>query len=432
MAVKTPLYNLKAVTRETGLTPATLRAWERRYRLVRPQRSPGGHRLYSRQDIETLKWVVERQREGLSISQAAEMWKTNLAEAGLISSKHPEARVNYNSHENELEMLRQKWISACLAFDDEAANQSLNQAFAINAPEIICIEVLQKGLAQVGRDWYSGKINAQQEHFASAIAMRRLDALMGGVAVPTKAQTILVACPEGEEHDFILLMVAFLIRRRGWNVVYLGSDVPLEDLTSPVNFTHPALVLSAAQTLPTAASLGAMSHFLASQGIPLAYGGGIFTLVPAATRHISGYYLGSNLNMVAQIVELLVVAPPEMPVALPVDSDSLSTLASFIQNESAIRAEVTAGLHASAIEQAHLWNAIAYLASDLTSALKLGDVHLMDFAVAWVDGLLSSHGMPASLSRQFYVAYRKAIEKYLGEQGRPILEWFDHAGSWLS
>ena len=71
----TPVYNLKAVVLETGLKPDTLRAWERRYGLPTPNRSDGGHRLYSERDIQVLKWLVARQQAGLSISRAAELWQ---------------------------------------------------------------------------------------------------------------------------------------------------------------------------------------------------------------------------------------------------------------------------------------------------------------------------------------------------------------------
>ena len=80
MSDTTPIYNLKAVMNEVGLSASTLRAWELRYGLPKPRRTAGGHRLYSKQDIEMLKWLVERQKEGLSISQAVEMWK--VASAG--------------------------------------------------------------------------------------------------------------------------------------------------------------------------------------------------------------------------------------------------------------------------------------------------------------------------------------------------------------
>jgi DNA-binding transcriptional MerR regulator len=68
------IFNLKAVVQQTGLKPDTLRAWERRYGLPRPERSEGRHRLYSRRDIDTVRWLMARQREGLSISHAVELW----------------------------------------------------------------------------------------------------------------------------------------------------------------------------------------------------------------------------------------------------------------------------------------------------------------------------------------------------------------------
>jgi hypothetical protein len=69
-----PTFNMKVVAQETGLTPDTLRAWERRYGLPSPERTKGGHRLYSQYEIDVLKWLVARQDEGLSISKAVDLW----------------------------------------------------------------------------------------------------------------------------------------------------------------------------------------------------------------------------------------------------------------------------------------------------------------------------------------------------------------------
>src|SRR5512139_3418975 len=79
MISQTPAYNLKVVLKETGLKADVLRAWERRYHLPSPSRTPGGHRLYSDYDIEMLKWLKGRQVEGLSISRAVELWRENIA-----------------------------------------------------------------------------------------------------------------------------------------------------------------------------------------------------------------------------------------------------------------------------------------------------------------------------------------------------------------
>ncbi|MGD8857690.1 MAG: MerR family transcriptional regulator, partial [Chloroflexota bacterium] len=72
---QTPTFNMKAVVQETGIRPDTLRAWERRYDLPTPERTEGGHRIYSQRDVDTLKWLMVRQEEGLSISHAVELFK---------------------------------------------------------------------------------------------------------------------------------------------------------------------------------------------------------------------------------------------------------------------------------------------------------------------------------------------------------------------
>ena len=423
MTDNTPIYNLKAVIKEVGLSPATLRAWERRYGLVKPQRSPGGHRLYSRQDIEVLKWLVQRQNEGLSISSAVEMWKTRI-EGDQTITPQIQAPAQFSSMgEAMIDELRDQWIVACLAFDDHGANLALEQAFAIAAPETVCMDVLQRGMAQIGEGWYDGSVSVQQEHFTSAIAIRRLNTLLAATTAPTRPGCILAACPPGEEHDFILLMIAYLLRRNGWNVLYLGANVPLLNLDVMLQSTKPSLLLSAAQTLNSAAALREMSEYLVTQHVPLAFGGGIFNLVRTATQKISGYYLGTNVAMVPKIVELLVIAPPSMPNARPVSSVISQTLASFIQNEANIVEYVAYTMQAGLVEPAHLEIANANLTQLIASALTLGDINLIDCSIAWLNGLLKNHGIASSAARQFYGTYRLAIEHYLGDEGGIIQDW---------
>ena len=94
MLSTTPAYNLKVVLKETGLAADTLRAWERRYGLPMPQRTAGGHRLYSQRDIETIKWLMKRQEEGLSISRAVDMWNEQLASGtDPLAASMPTSRI---------------------------------------------------------------------------------------------------------------------------------------------------------------------------------------------------------------------------------------------------------------------------------------------------------------------------------------------------
>jgi len=420
MADNTSVYNLKAVINETGLNPATLRAWERRYGLVKPKRSPGGHRLYTRQDIDMLKWLIERQKEGLSISSAAEMWKSQQVD-NQKASQPILTQVQISAMgETILDELREEWLSACMDFDDQTANQILDQVFSVAAPEIILSQVLQIGLAQIGERWYAGAISVQQEHFATAIAIRRVNALLAGTAKPTRSGRILVACPPGEDHEFILLMITFFLKRRGWDVVYLGSNVPLKNLDATIRTTSPILFLSAAQTLKTAASLRTMSEYIVTYGIPLAYGGRIFNNVPAATQYISGYFLGNDVTNVPQMVERLVTTHPPMPSGLPVTLQYSQAYKQFAKNEGAIATHVSSVFRSEPVDPAQLDNTNAYLGQLIASALTLGDIDLLDNSILWLNGLLKTEGLSAKVVRQYYATYRLEVEHYLGDQGSLI------------
>ena len=423
MTDSTPIYNLKAVIRETGLGPETLRAWERRYGLPKPQRSPGGHRLYSPYDIDMLKWLVARQKEGLSISRAVEMWRS-LEKDGQDPLQQFHAPLQaLDAGGSMLDDLRNGWIAACLAFDEQAAERVLAQAFAIAAPEIACTQVIQKGLAEIGARWYQGASSVQQEHFASALAMRRINTLFSAAPPPTRPGRILAACPPGEEHDFVLLLAAFLLRRRGWEVVYLGANVPLSRLADTLQLTAPRLVLSVAQTLNSAASLHAMADEVNAHGVSLAYGGGIFNIYPALTEHIYGYFLGNEVAAVPQVDEHLLSRLPALPRPRPVSPEYAQVLAKFVEKEALIVASVTQALQPVQIEPAHLENANSNFTRDIVSALSLGDIHFLDHSVSWLEGLLENYGLSPALAVRYFAAYRQAVQQHLAGNAAPILDW---------
>jgi DNA-binding transcriptional MerR regulator len=423
MTDSTPIYNLKAVMHEVDLNAATLRAWEQRYGLPKPQRTAGGHRLYSKQDIEMLKWLIEKQKEGLSISRAVEMWKTLQNEAVIPPMQAGVPGIDLKTGEAMIDELRASWIASCEAFDNQAANQILDQAFATAAPETICLELLQKGLAQIGDRWYTGTMRVQQEHFASAIALRRINSLIAAVVPPTRKGRILAACPPGELHDFVLLLATYLLRRNGWDVIYLGSNVPLKDLDLTIRSTTPELIISAAQTINSAASLRSLSESDSLQGIPLAFGGGIFNQIPVLSRYISGHYLGEALGMIPQMVERLVKSPLPVPAAQPVPLNHTQTLASFIQNETKIKADVSSGLEAGIIDPDLLNLADIEFTRMISSVLILGEINLLDYSTEWLEGLLVNHGFSPSVLAQYYKAYQRAVERHLGENGAVISDW---------
>jgi hypothetical protein len=218
-------------------------------------------------------------------------------------------------------------------------------------------------------------------------------------------------------------MISYLLRRSGWKVVYLGSNVPLVNLHATIQSISPSLILSAAQTLNSAASLRVMSEYLSTKSVALAYGGGIFTRIPDAIRCISGHYLGEDVAMVPQIVESLVTYGHPIPTAQPVSQEYDQTLAKFLQNEAAIVTFVALVMQAGPVEPAHVEIGNQHLTRMIASALTLGDLNLLDHSIAWLNGLLKNYGISTSDAKQFFAVYQKAITNYLGDDGAIIRDW---------
>ncbi len=166
-----------------------------------------------------------------------------------------------------------------------------------------------------------------------------------------------------------------------------------------------------------------MSEYVFKQGVPLAYGGGIFNLVPATSECISGYFLGTEVAEVTQMVDRLLSTLPPIRQTLPVSLKYTQTLVSFIQNEAVIVRDVASAMQAEQIEPVHLEVANANLTQMVASALRLGDLNLLDHSIPWLNGLLTNRGFSTSMAMQFYATYRQVVERYLGDEGGMILDW---------
>ena len=114
-------------------------------------------------------------------------------------------------------------------------------------------------------------------------------------------------------------MVSFLLRRRGWDVLYLGADVPTNRLQATIERTQPDLVVFSAQLLETAASLLDVAYYLRDVNISLAYSGYIFGAVPELAGRIPGHFLGRELSKTPQIIENLILNRPPVPPADPTE-----------------------------------------------------------------------------------------------------------------
>lgn len=424
---KTPIFNIKVVLNKTGIAADTLRAWERRYGLPKPQRTPGQHRLYSEYDIETIKWLMARQAEGLSISRAVELWNEYIASgtdplASLPSSAFSSTLASTSAH-SSLTSLRVEWIQACQEFDERSAEQILNQAFSLFPVEVVCIELIQKGLVEIGNLWYQNKLSVQQEHFASNLAMRRLYALLSAAPAPTRPQTLLTACPTGEWHTFPILLLTLLLRRRGWNVIYLGANVPIVEMRETLRTVRPALVILASQTLQSALTLRQMARAINSCGVKVAFGGRIFNHLPDLPQRIPGFFLANTVENALEMIEVLVNNSVLVPQEKAIEIEMQQLTEEYLSSRPQIEIRLYQLLNQQDTSPEYLDIAIRFLSETLAASLQLGSLEYLRLEFHWLVGLLVEHSIPLTHLVLFLEMYAAAVAEVMGNVGTPLVDF---------
>ncbi len=423
-----PVFNMKAVANRTGLNPATVRAWERRYGLPNPDRSSGGHRQYSQDDIDTLRWLVARQEEGVSISHAVDLWRAYEARgedpflAEQTAAKMPGTQVLHIVEGAQIEQLRREWVSACMAFDRVKAEQILANAFALFNPETVCFELLQAGLAEIGTRWFLGKVTVQQEHFASALSIQRLEMLIAAAPSPSRPERILVATAPGDHHVFSPLLLTYLLRKRGWEVIYLGADVPENELESTIADVRPELIVVSAQLLYTAATLKEVALKAQSLQVPLAFGGLVFNQIPQARRLIPGYFLGESLEDAVQwITEAM---RKKQPPAMKVNrmEDTQRDLDRYREHRALIESHVWGVFIENDRSTENLPSINERFAKTIEAALFLGEVELLKPDLAWIEQLLMDYRLTQNAIADYVAAYHQAAQIHLGDSAG-IVSW---------
>jgi methanogenic corrinoid protein MtbC1 len=312
-----------------------------------------------------------------------------------------------------------------LAFKESTAEQVLNKAFTMFPVEHVCMEVLQKGLAEIGGLWYENKASAQQEHFASGLAMRRLDSLLSASPAPTRKQITLVGCPAGEQHTFTALLLALLLRRRGLHVIYLGANVPTHQFEETVKSTRANLVILVAQSLIAAAALQETTRALKELRAPVAFGGRIFNMQPNLAKNISGYYLGGAIRDALDQVENLLKKKVKPNAPKPPSQKYQTALRGFISNRAHIESALKESLPPFVKNSEGFNTGIQFLGDNIAAALQLGDMEYVTQEMEWVKVLLQSHKRPPQELAGFMQNYFSAVDKYLNDQGSPIKEWLN-------
>jgi len=291
-----PQHTIKIICAQTGVAAVTLRAWERRYHVLQPQRTAGNYRLYSDRDIALLRWLKSRVDEGLPISRAADelsdFRQSNAWPAPALVLPEPLQRASVTPPAE----YGQRLYAALTALDEGQAAAVLLEAMAIFDLTAVCLDIIQPCLVAIGEAWSRGELRIATEHFASQYLRGRLLGLFQAFPLRPRAPRIVVGCAPGEFHEIGSLMLALFLRRDGYRVDFLGADVHLGDLFEFVRVERPALICLSANSEHTARELRTLPARLAGMRPrpKFGFGGRIFNENPGLRASLPGIFLGEN------------------------------------------------------------------------------------------------------------------------------------------
>ncbi len=355
----TPMFNTKAVVQQTGIAAPTLRAWERRYGFLSPERAGNDYRLYSERDIVLIRWLKERIDAGMSISQAIAFFHhlreeheqlLNLTQSlpmtPIISpptfqlsdlsaqqseqERSPEIErqqpvhdwlhlVSSYLHNNSqttqnMDLTQDRLITAFRYLDEQTATMLMGSMLSIHPVEQVCSELITPTMWQIGQLWAEGHITISIEHFASNFFRALLASLFHTTPYPHKGPLTIICCAPGESHELAALMLSLFLRRYGMRTAYLGQSIEISGLINTIKMLSPALIgisLTMPTHLPALVNLGKQVQRLPAPRPILAFGGQVFFRHSHIIPQISGVYLNGDLKVIVAQLHRMVLEHTE-------------------------------------------------------------------------------------------------------------------------
>jgi MerR family transcriptional regulator, light-induced transcriptional regulator len=258
------------LSRRTGVSEHVLRAWESRYGLLSPMRSPGGFRLYSARDEQRVRRMQFHMARGLRAAEAA---RATIRERPTPGSLSVDDRGSDETGRRDLQALAAELRTALDALDEPAAQAVLDRLMSDYTLATTLRDVVVPYLRQLGNRWANGELTIIQEHFASNVIRGRLAGLARGWGDGDGPRAVL-ACPPGELHDVALLIFGIVLNRRGWRVEFFGANTPVAEVIDGALRSPPDLIVVAATVPERLTAISAdLAHLAAVAPLALAGAG---------------------------------------------------------------------------------------------------------------------------------------------------------------
>jgi DNA-binding transcriptional MerR regulator/methylmalonyl-CoA mutase cobalamin-binding subunit len=235
-------YLISTVSKRSGVKSDLVRAWERRYQAVTPTRTPGGHRVYTAQDIARLKLLNQATSNGHSISQIARLPLEELKQLVKDEAVGDLGLAMPPDNPTDRLYLAEEYVDKCysavLAFDSNALEAHFEHAIVELGTQIFIEQLLTPLLTKIGERWRVGELRPVHEHMASSIIRTLTYILRNNNPIAANAPRMVVTTPIGQLHELGALLAAIIAELKGWQVTYLGANLPAEEIAAAVHFTQ--------------------------------------------------------------------------------------------------------------------------------------------------------------------------------------------------
>lgn len=232
-------YLIKELAQLSGIKAHTIRIWEKRYSLIRPQRTDTNIRFYSDDDLKKIINVSLLNANGYKISKIVEM------QADEITRKVLEISQLNDDNSNHINQL----LLAMVNLDEEQFEATLSGFFLRYNFEKTMTDIVYPFLDKIGILWQTDNIAPAQEHFISNLIRQKVIVGIDGLPLPSaNRKKALLFLPENELHEIGLLFYHYVLRKAGYKTIYLGQAVPHNDLRQVYDAHQPHMLVTCLTT----------------------------------------------------------------------------------------------------------------------------------------------------------------------------------------
>lgn len=263
-------YSIKDIERFSGIKAHTLRSWENRYDILQPERDDNNNRLYSEEQLKHVLNISLLLSKGLSISQIKE-----LTPSEFVTKVNEISDLNGTHKGNQLEVKINALVLSMLEFDESRFEKVLASCLLQRSFENTLREVIYPFLNRIGIMWRTGEISTAKEHFIYQLIRQKIIVAIDGLGqVPPSSERYLLFLPKSEFQDLLILMYMYVLKSKGKSCIYLGEDIPFDDLKEASHIVRPdalfTVIKAPASKIDTQAYVYQLSEAFTEQQILLA------------------------------------------------------------------------------------------------------------------------------------------------------------------